>query len=349
MTATNLGLFFPQGTRVLALPSWRCPRLYLPTRRFSQRWEESGFYPASRMSARLRRLVLRIEAVTGVAEVRTIASSDWPLGEFAGDLLPRLDSATILVSESSAVQKVTVQLRDEKRRVLGYLKYVEQGVARNRLRHEHHVLCSLPKGTGPEALKYGPLGDGEALLMSPILGKKLPVTVPPARSVVDFLTSLVASPPVALEAHPWVLGTLEREGDAALQDCFEALAGRLWPITIQHGDFAPWNLLQKPEGEIGVFDWEYGTLEGFPYLDHIYYILQTTALINRWAPAKAAQHAVRYLTSEPRFGLSTAEAQALTRLAAYDAYHTFLQFGQVEDTDLQVWRRAIWKGAVWDA
>jgi len=349
--ATNLGLFFPPGTRVLALPNWRHPRLYLPVRRFSQRWEESAFYPASRLAARLHRLWLRIEAVTGMAEVRTVASSEWLLGEFAEDLLPQLNSAAILVGASSAVRKVTVQLRDEKGRVLGYLKYAEQGVARSRLRHEHYILSALPKGIGPEALRYGTLGDGEALLMSPILGSKLPTTLPPAKSVVDFLMSFVTSPPVAVEAHPWVLRTLGREGkDAAgLQDCFEALAGKYWPIAVQHGDFAPWNLLWKPGDAVGAFDWEYGTLEGFPHLDLVYYILQTAALIYRWTPAKTARYAVRYLSREPRLALSSAEARALTRLAAYDAYNTFLQYGRVEHTDLQVWRRAIWKGAACDA
>lgn len=341
---TNLGLFFPPGTRVLALPSWRRPRLYLPMRRFSQRWEESAFYPASRMAARLHRLLLRIEATAGMAEVRTVASSDWPLGEFAGDLLPQLESAAILVG-SSAVQKVTVQLRDGKGRVLGYVKYAEQAVARSRLRHEHRVLCSLPTGVGPEALKYGDLGAGEALLMSPLVGGRLSTTLSPSASTVDYLMSLGTPPPVAVEDHPWVLGTLERESKGAgLQECFEALAGRHWPITVQHGDFAPWNLLRKPRGEVVAFDWEYGTLEGFPYLDLVYYILQTAALIYRWSPAKAARYAVRYLASDPRLSLSAAEANALTRLAAYDAYHTFLRYGLVEDTDLQLWRRAIWKG-----
>jgi hypothetical protein len=349
MMATNLDLFFPPGTRVLALPNWRRPRLFLSTRRFTQRWEDSALYPASRMSARLHRLLLRVKATAEMAEVRTIDSSDWPLREFVSDLLPQLDSATILVGASNAIQKVTVQLRDDKNKVLGYLKYVEQDVARSRLRHEHYVLRSLPKGIGPEVLKCGRLGDGEALLISPLQGNKLPETLAPSEGTSDFLMSLVTSSPVAVETHPWVLRTLERETKSAdLQDWFEALAGRYWPITVQHGDFAPWNLVQKPGGEVRAYDWEYGTLEGFPYLDLVYYMLQTAALIYRWDPAKAARYAIRYLSGGPRPALSLAEARALTRLAAYDAYHTFLQYGRVEGTDLQVWRRAIWKGGACD-
>jgi hypothetical protein len=349
MTVTNLGLFFPPGTRVLALPNWHHPRLYLPAQRFSQRWHESAFYPASRLGARLHRLLLRIRAVAVMAEVRTVTSSAWPLGEFTENLLPQLDSAAILVGASSASQKVTVQLRDERGVVLGYLKHAGQGVARTRLRHEHYVLSGLSKGMGPKALKYGTFGNGEALLMTPISGRQLPTTLPPANGVVDVLLSFASSPSIDLEGHPWVLRTLERGSDiAALEACLEALVGKRWPIAVQHGDFAPWNLLRKPGGEVGTFDWEYGRLEGFPYLDLAYYILQTAALIYRWAPAKAARYAVRYLTSEPRLALSTAEAQALTRLAAYDAYYTFLQYGRVEGTNLQVWRRAIWKGAACD-
>jgi hypothetical protein len=342
---TNLGLFFPPGTRVLALPNWHRPRLYLPMRRFSQRWNESAFYPATRMAARLQRLLLRIEAVTGIGEVRTVASSDWSLEEFTKDLLPQPYSAGVLVGTSSVVQKLTVQLRDERGRVLSYLKYAEQGPARSRLRHEHFVLSTIPRGMGPEALKYGPLGNGEALLMAAILGKKVPAALPPVNSVVDYLMSFTTSSPVALEAHPWVLRTLEEGKDGALQDCFETLSGKRWPITVQHRDFAPWNLLRKPGGALRAFDWEYGTLEGFPYLDLVYFILQTAALIYRWDPGKAARYAVGYVSREPRLALSTAEAQALTRLAAYDAHQTFLHYGLVGGTDLQIWRRAIWKGA----
>jgi hypothetical protein len=130
MTVPNLGLFFPPRTRVLALPNWQHPRLYLPAQRFSQRWVESAFYPASRLGARLHRLLLRITAVAGMAEVRTVTSSDWTLGEFTEKLLPEVDSAAILVSRTGRAQKVTVQLRDERGVVLGYLKHAGQGVAR---------------------------------------------------------------------------------------------------------------------------------------------------------------------------------------------------------------------------
>src|SRR3712207_1559156 len=90
-------LFFAPGTRVLALPDWQSPRIYLPAQRFSQRWEQSSYYPATRSRARLYRFGLRIKAATGLGETRRAQSSSWLLEEFAQDVLPQIESAVTLV------------------------------------------------------------------------------------------------------------------------------------------------------------------------------------------------------------------------------------------------------------
>jgi hypothetical protein len=339
---TDWTLFFPPGTSVLALPGWQRPRLYLHSQHFDKRWRASAFYPASRFRARLYRLLLRAKATAGLAGVRTVRSDGWPMGEFVRDVLPHAVSAVVLAGTPGPAQKITAQLCDERGRVVGYLKYAQKEAARERLRQEHLVLSGILRGMGPEALKYGVLGDGMALLTAPISGRQLPATLPPVTGVTDFSMSFAASPPIPVEAHPWVRKA--REGEPGTLDiCFEVLANRCWPVVVQHGDFAPWNLLRRPEGSVGAVDWEYGTLEGFPYLDLAYYLLQTSALIYRWAPAKAARNTVRFLeTLRPR--LSGTEARSLTRLAAYDAYRKSLEDGNMPDTGLQPWRREIWKG-----
>lgn len=339
-------LFFPPGARVLALPNWRSPRLYLPAHRFSRRWGDSSFYPASRLLARLYRLSLRMRVATGLlGEARLVRSSSWPLGEFAGDLLPGTSSVVVLAGTPGPAQKITAQVRGEHGEVLGYLKYAEKPAARKRLGQEHRMLRNLPAGAGPQAVKFGPLGNGEALLATALSGKALPATLPPARGLTEFSMSLAASAPVPLEAHPWVRRArdLGAEEPDLLDRRLEALADKDWEVAVQHGDFAPWNLLRRPNGTLGAIDWEYGTLEGFPYLDVIYYVLQTSALIYRKAPLKAAEYAAVYLTQHPWLALDDAEARALIRLAAYDAYHNSREDGQPEDNKLQIWRRAIWR------
>lgn len=338
-------LFFPPGARVLALPDWRRPRLYLPAQRFGQRWGASSFYPAFRLPARLYRLALRSKAATGFGEVRMVRSDGWVLGEFVRDALPGAVSTTVLVGTPGPAQKITARLEDKEGKVLGFLKYAEKDAARIRLRREYRVLQAIPGGLAPKALGYGILGDGEALLTSPISGKRLSATMPPSKDAAHFLTSLAVSTPVVLEDHPWVKGVREQDGKGALDACFEVLAKRRWPVVVQHGDFAPWNLLRISGSRIVAFDWEYGALEGFPCLDLAYYALQISALIHRWSPAKAARRTVECLLRDNMFTLNGAEARTLTRLAAYDAHQKALEDGQAPGEGLQDWRREIWEGA----
>jgi hypothetical protein len=307
-----------------------------------QRWQESAFYPASRLSARLYRLVLRTRAAVGLIEARTVQSSTWPLADFVHSKLPHVCSVVVLMGTTGPAQKVTVQLRGGNNTVLGYLKYAEKEAARKRLRQERSVLSDLPAGVGPKLAGFGTLGSGEALLEAAVSGKALPATLPPAQGVADFSMSLAVLPPMPLETHPWVKRSRDLE-EPELDVWLNYLAHRSWPVVVQHGDFAPWNLLRRSDGKVQAIDWEYGTLEGFPYLDLAYYILQTSALIYRWTPSKAVEYSARYLARHPRFGLGSVEAQILTRLAAYDAYRKSLEDGQPLDTDLQVWRRMIWE------
>jgi hypothetical protein len=335
-------LFFPPGARVLALPSWQNPRLFLPTKSFFQRWEDSAFYPAFRFLARLYRLSLRARATVGLEEVREVQSSGWPLGEFVRNVFPQVGSAVILVGTPGPTQKITVRVLGRRGEVLGYLKYAEKEAARQRLGRERRILCDLPGKVGPTVLKFGTFGGGEALLTSALVGTRVPATLPPSEGSRNLLTFLATSPLVPLEAHPWVRHVWGQVGPE-LDGWLEILADKRWPVAIQHGDFAPWNLLRRPDGTLGAIDWEYGTLKGFPHLDLAYYILQVSALIYRHAPSKAADYAATYLSQQRHLALSRVEAQMLTRLAAYDAYLKSREDGQPEDAVLQTWRRAVWE------
>lgn len=347
--ATDYALFFPPNSQVLALPSWRSPRLYVASQDAMQRWTQSSFYPAYRRSARLYRVALRLRAAARLAKVHEVYSKDWPLQEFVQDMLPQLASAVVMVGTPGPSQELTVQLRDERNGVVGYLKYAEKEAARRRLRQELSMLTNIPDGLGPKPLKFGSLGNGEALLKSALSGQPLLATLPPPEDVVSFPNTLVFSTPMDLEAHPWVRRVLRDWGTPELDECLEPLAHRDWPVTVQHGDFTPWNLLRAPNGNLGAVDWEYGTLEGFPHLDIAHYVLQCTALIYRRTPREAARYTVKYLSGQPSLGLSSAEACALTRLAAYDAYQKNLEDGEPPSKGLQPLRQTIWKHHVHDA
>jgi hypothetical protein len=335
-------IFYPPGTGVLALPNWRSPRLYLQTQSLAQRWDDSALYPAFRLLARAYRLSLRASAAIGLGEVRRVQTGRWPLGEFVGDVFPEAVSAVTLVGTPGPTQKFTVRVLGRKGEILGYLKYAVKDAARKRLGEEHRLMNGLPPGVGPEVLKFGPFADGEALLISPVVGKQVAANLTPPTACSAFLTSLGTPTRMHLEAHPWVR-CIRAQEVADVERWFEVLADKTWPIVIQHGDFAPWNLLLRPDGTLAAIDWEYGTLEGFPYLDFAYYILQVSALVYRYAPPQALDRSVTYLTRHSRSDLGDEEARAVTRLAAYDAYLKSRADGQLDTDNLQAWRRGIWE------
>lgn len=335
-------LFFPRGTRVLALPNWKNPRLYVSDQDFSRRWKDSSFYPASRLLARLYRFSLRARVTAGLVEARPVPRDGWVLGEFVRDAMPQAHSAAVLVGTPGPPQKFTARIFDRQGGALGYLKYAEKEVARRRLRQEHQILNHLPKKSGPAPLKFGPLGDGEALLTSALVGKPVSATIDFGKAPASFLASLIVSAPVPLEVHPWVQTVRERPGPD-VDGWLGVLSGRSWPVVVQHGDFAPWNLLRRPDGTLGAVDWEYGSLEGFPHLDLAYYALQVLALMKRQAPQKATRYTIGYLVGQPQLALGEEEASALVRLAAYDAYLKSRQDEQPDDAGLQAWRRGVWE------
>ena len=203
-------------------------------------------------------------------------------------------------------------------------------------------MSRLPPDVGPKVLEFGSFADGEALLIGPVVGKQVPANLKPPAACSDFLASLSTPSRMHLEDHPWVRHIRAQEG-ADVEKWFEILSAKTWPVVIQHGDFAPWNLLLRPDGTLAAIDWEYGTLEGFPYLDLAYYILQVSALIHRYAPPQGLARSVTYLTRQSRSSLSDEEAEVVTRLAAYDAYLKSRADGQLDTDNLQAWRRGIWE------
>ncbi len=330
--------YFPAGTPVLALPSWSAPRLFLPATTPTARWRASGFYPAFRFSARLFRVGLRVRAAALPLPLRRAEGEGWPLGSFLEDALPDTERVAVLVGTPGPTQKTIVQCRDGQGRVIGYVKVAETPTAQRQLRREAGVLRRLPAGLGPAPLLYAPWKHGEALALTPVAGCPLPGRLPPPEALLAFAARLQKeASAVPLEAHPWVQRLARPE---AVAGWLEALAGRSWPLAVQHGDLTPWNLLRQADGRLAAIDWEYGGLDGFPHLDLAFFVLQTAFLIYHWPHERAAAAATAYLRQAAP-SLSQRQARALVALAAYEA---FVEMGGVADTAFQQWRLALFAG-----
>jgi hypothetical protein len=333
--STSWAQFFAPGTPVVALPDWEKPRLLLPASA-ERLWEKTAFYPAFRRTARLYRAYLRTRASLGLLRTRIADSPSSLLPPFLAEVVPAVKTVVML----AGAQKAILQLWDAQGRVAGYLKFARSRIARRRLAAEHRLLHSVPGGQAPRALKWGPLGDGDGLLVEPVSGHTLPAYLPVPPDADRLQGALAVSEPVPIGAHPFV-ADLTGQAFFELGFLLERLGGRRWPVVARHGDYAPWNILATSQGRLSAIDWEYGSPAGFPGLDIAYYILRVGSLIYRWTPARAAAYAASHL--EKRAGLRPYEAAVLVRLAAWLAYRDSVEDADARDAPLRGWLVAVWE------
>ena len=345
-TGTDIGCLgvFPSQTPLIALPNWRVPRVLLPVSGgAARRWRASAFYPATRSTARAYRLAMRAKAALGLGEVRRVVEANWDLEEFLKDCISGVTSVVVQTRPAGPSQKFTFELRDRRGTVIAYLKYGSEPLAQQRLAHEHAILSSMPVGLAPAVLKFAKMGNGTALLVTPLHGRPMPARLPPPSSVVEFVLSNAGCATAAASDHPLLL-VMRRSAGEALDPILEDFFDRPWPVGLQHGDFVPWNLRCGRDGRLSAFDWEYGTLAGLPYLDLAYFTLQVANHLYAWPAVKSAVYTAQWLVAQPALRLSSNDARAVIRLAMFEAHRRALQEGYSNEHPLQNWRRRIWRG-----
>jgi hypothetical protein len=117
--------------------------------------------------------------------------------------------------------------------------------------------------------------------------------------------------PVPVESfHSWrELETAFSRSDPLMwQVLNRAVAGKKVHSTIQHGDFAPWNIRATSQQNLQVFDWERGQMQGMPGWDWFHFLVQTAILARRYNEKRVAAE-VEYLFQSPRFQIYAAAAR----------------------------------------
>ncbi len=333
---SSWNVLFPPGARVIALPSWRSPRVFIQAQSVGQRWAGSRLFPAFRWRARMAKQVLRLFVAAGlVGKSRTAMGDKWLVRDFLGEKLPTLTGVNVIKGTPGPAEKTVVQLVGSDGSVIGYLKFAEKPAGLARVKHEEQMLTNLPNSVGPDLIASGEFGSGYALVVSPITGSQVTPTIPPPDALQRFVRKLDRGSSSPIDTHPYVLAN-PRIGD--VDNLVEMLRGRDWPVVLRHGDLS-WNLMQPNDADPSAIDWEYGLEECLPCFDVATYVLQTSFLIYKWTPEKALAAAVRaVIDSGPE--MSETEATALVKLAAYQNYLDFSSDGQPEDDEMQLWR---WK------
>lgn len=323
---------------VYVVPNSTKPRLLFPGQGIIQRWRYSGMFPAFRNSAKAYRWLIRVRAALKLIDQLPVISATDGLKNFVRDCIPEdVSSGVVLIGAPGPAQKLIVQLWGNGR-VLGYMKYGKTSTAKSRIEREHAVLSGLAPNLGPRPLKFAPFAGGVAMIMSPICGKQLPANPSSINTAKILLNLMVKNVRHLIHEHPWIKVIKERHSNT-VTPWLDALSGETWPVVFHHGDFAPWNVFQDKSGILRAIDWEYGTLEGFPYLDQAFFVLQVGRLINRWSPERAKDYAVSVLERE----LTRPQAETLIRLVALDTYNKILEDGHEPDSRVLRWWRIVWK------
>jgi hypothetical protein len=332
-------VFLPTRCNLHCLPSRKSPRLYLTGPDYLSRWRQSALFPAYKDTAKLYRFLLRLKATLGLGNRVLHSIRSWSIHEFVEDCFPQLNSQAVLIGTPGPAQKIVVQFWRESE-IVGYLKYGETPAARIQIAQEAAILKALPSGIGPTLLKLGALKNGLAIILTPVHGRPLNAQLPLNDKIQLLLNTLRISSPVKFWDHPWIK---KIKDNVPSQDWLIPLAGRDWPVVIHHGDFAPWNVLSRPDGSLGVIDWEYGTVEGFPLLDLAFFVLQVGRLIYGWTPIKAKDYSIGVLSGQRVWPIRRDEASSLVCLCAYDTYNQALPAKDKVYYKSQAWWRAVWE------
>ena len=305
------------------------PKLLVPDVSARQRWRLSAFYPAFKLKAKCWRLLQRARCVVRLAQIVPVQDAD-ALIRFVDDVLPGFTHSSVLVGTSGPDQKIIAQLWHGAQ-VVAYLKVAAAKTADRKIVAEAEILEKLPEGSGPRLLKSGVLNGRAALLLSPVAGKMLSAELPKASEargqmseIRTYLEQLIVSEEKCeVDEHPAIVRLCEQvtglsslSSVLSLQDFEEILAPlrtQKWPVVIQHGDFAPWNVLRTladrgqrtevgrslvgghPSSGLCAIDWEEGCLDGFSYFDLIHYVSQTAALVEKSSPDKCTRYLLDYL------------------------------------------------------
>ena len=292
---------FSHVERLAVLPGLHNARWFVPLGRPAVSSAAFDLYTPARTSAKLKRVAARAMAYAHLPvwyrdQICVAQRTVPPLQQAMCELF---QSPAIHVALSSGApddarnRKASAAVIDAGGRILAFLKLARSEMSRRLVRHEAAVLRKLPAVLG-EDFSAAP----RLLFSEEVDGTLVTAQTPlPGRTVArwgasheQFLKSLETRHACAAAESEMVQSLPDRvaalsparpELAAALASVMPDLSRMTVPITVIHGDFAPWNLRRKG-GRLAAFDWEYGHLGGIPGIDETHYLLQAGYLLDKW-------------------------------------------------------------------
>lgn len=342
-----------------AVPSLRNARWFVPLDSPQTSQSALSLYTPSRRSAKVKRAI--VKAAMHARLPLWYRDQIW----IARRTAPPLESALASVVEGDGVRwalssgaplgarnrKASALLIDRRGKLLSFVKLARSPIARDIVSREVNVLRRLQqidsiRQAVPRVLFSQEVDQTLLLATTPLEGDVAPLELGAAHR--EFLAALRL--PLRVRASD--ASIVERLAPR-LQSCcpaphtllriYQALVPRLAefevPLTIVHGDFAPWNL-RFSQGRIGAFDWEYGELNGLPLIDEIHYSLQCGWLLRGWT-VDTALLALHAMASRRPLRLEPDQVEAIAGVYLLDVLARLLGEGYDPAEEVIAWHQRL--------
>jgi O-antigen/teichoic acid export membrane protein len=197
--------------------------------------------------------------------------------------------------------KLTLRIMGEGGGALAYARVATGEVARRVVRNEAKMLATLRDTVLgeqiPQLISHGCLLEPDGYYLLESAGPDAPLSGDLGVRHFDFLAGLLKTG--RSQTLQEALKQIERECRTLLEVTTHAevvqegirrllaAPARTMSVCIEHGDFAPWNLRQLPDGRPFAIDWEHGRQCGLPWLDALHFRFQMSAMVQRRSPRQA--------------------------------------------------------------
>ena len=281
------------------------------------RYTSVKWVPAYRWNAQLFREYSAIRAALRAPSMSAPmdAMSDWPPKS-----VRHLQPVDAIVGTPGPTQSVLVRFVEPKNgrpRAVAKVMVSRDSHAAERIAAESKAIQDpVLDGVVPRHWETGVI-DGHHYLMTEFVAG--PSLSPGQRGMMTALDTLAfqssGTEVVSIHEHPWVQRALKRIPWLRR----ERMIGQ-FSIARTHGDFAPWNILVRPDRKLTLIDWEFSEPDGVAGVDLAHYVLVTQHLLKRRKPSRAIEtgaedlrHFAGYTVKEARTLMTLAGASVLMR------------------------------------
>ena len=293
--------------RFAALPSLEKARWFISLDSGPVASASFSLYTPSRPSAQAKKAVATLLARLRVPwwyrdQILVASRQVPPLEQKLAELFPGRSFRLALSSgapEPAINRKPSASVIDGSGEVLAFVKIAVSDVSRRIVEHEANMLMALQERQGlrdqtPRLLFAGDVDGRYITVQTPLRGSPAAAALTAEHRA--FLRSLECGSRKPASETSMAAGLKSRlvSLHPPRPDLLEIL-DQAWPLleqtevtsTIVHGDFAPWNL-RAQSGKVSAFDWEYGEVDGLPFIDALHFDLQIGMEITKWSVEDAA-------------------------------------------------------------